>query len=169
MRATIHVTYGVDVYTGACLAQVEVSRDGCTVNMYQYAGLCSVEYPLTGAQHSGLISGLLGVGVGIATGNVPAVIGGAATAMKVSKSRANGFSGNAGAMGIKKPYLIISRPQTKVAQTFPGLQGYPTNYSTRLGDCSGQVVVKAVHVEGIPATDQELKQIENLLMSGVLV
>jgi hypothetical protein len=176
MRSTIHITYGVDVYTGACLAQVEVSRDGCTVNMYQYAGVCSVEYPLTGAQHNGLVTGLLGIGTsvaGLVTGNLPmaaGAIGGAiASAAKRSQSRANSFSGNAGAMGIKTPYLIISRPQTKVANTFPALEGYPTNYSTRLGDCSGQIKVRAVHVEGIPATETELREIENLLLSGILV
>ena len=39
MRATITVKYGVDVFTGACLAMVEVSRDNATVNMYQYSGI----------------------------------------------------------------------------------------------------------------------------------
>lgn len=176
MRSTIHVVYGVDVYTGACLAQVEVSRDANTVNMYQYAGVCSVEYPLTGAQHSGLISGLLGIGTsvaGLVTGNAPMAIGGVAggiaSAAKRNQSRANSFSGNAGAMGIKKPYLIISRPQTKVAQTFPELQGFPTNASVTLNQCSGQVRVRAVHVEGINATESELREIESLLTSGVLV
>lgn len=169
MRSTIHVTYGVDVYTGACLAQVEVTRDGNSVNMYQYSGVCSVEYPLTGGQHSGLISGLLGLGLGIASGNVPMAIGGAAASFKVHQSRANSFSGNAGAMGIKTPYLIISRPQTKVAQTFPELQGFPTNASVTLSQCSGQVRVRAVHVEGINATESELREIESLLISGVLV
>lgn len=176
MRSTIHVVYGVDVYTGACLAQVEVSRDANTVNMYQYAGVCSVEYPLTGAQHSGLISGLLGIGTsvaGLVTGNAPMAIGGVAggiaSAAKRNQSRANSFSGNAGAMGIKTPYLIISRPQTKVAQTFPELQGFPTNASVTLSQCSGQVRVRAVHVEGINATESELREIESLLTSGVLV
>lgn len=176
MRSTISITYGVDVYTGACLAQVEVTRDGNTVNMYQYAGVCSVEYPLTGAQHNGLITGLLGIGTsvaGLVTGNAPMAIGGVASgvasAAKRSQSRANSFSGNAGAMGIKTPYLIISRPQTKVAATFPELQGYPTNTSVTLGECSGQVRVRAVHVEGINATEQELQEIESLLLSGVLV
>lgn len=178
MRSTIHITYGVDVFTGACLAMVEVTRDGSTVNLYQYAGSASVEYPLSNVQNGQLLAGILSAGAGIAsialTGGVSApavgaIVGGAASAAKSNVGRSGGFSGNSGAMGIKVPYLIIKRPQTKVANTFPYLEGYPTNYSTRLGDCSGQVVVKYVHVEGINATDSELSQIETLLKDGVLI
>ena len=178
MRSTIHVVYGVDVFTGACLAMVEVTRDGSTVNMYQYAGVCSVDYPLSNVQASNMLSGLLTIGAGIAsivvTGGVSvpaagAAIGGAAATLKRSVGRSGGFSGNSGAMGIKTPYLILERPQTKVAETFQRLEGYPTNYSCKLGDCSNHVKVKSVHVEGIPATDTELAQIETLLKDGVLI
>lgn len=182
MRSKIHVTYGVDVFTGVCLAMIEVSRDGNTVNMYQYAGVASVEYPLTGTVHNGLITGIMGIVGGFATiasagatapiasiGGVTAAAGGAVTTGRQSQSRSGNFSGNAGAMGIKTPYLIIERPQTKVADTFPELAGYPTNKSLVLRECSGHVVVKHVHVEGINATQGELIEIENLLQSGVLV
>lgn len=182
MRSKIHVTYGVDVFTGVCLAMIEVSRDGNTVNMYQYAGVASVEYPLTGTVHNGLITGIMGIVGGFATiatagaaapiasaGGVAAAAGGALTTGRQSQSRSGNFSGNAGAMGIKTPYLIIERPQTKVADTFPQLAGYPTNKSVILNDCSGHVVIKHVHVEGINATQGELIEIENLLESGVLL
>lgn len=180
MRSTINVTYGVDVFTGACLAMVEVSRDGNTANLYQYSGVCSVEYPLTGSVHSGLINGLLGIAggmVGIATAGTGvgalagfgAVASGLASAGHSNNARAGSFSGNAGAMGIKKPYLIIERPQTKVAETYETLQGYPTNYSIRLGDCSGNVVVSNVHINGINATDTELDMIMSQLQDGVII
>lgn len=180
MRGTINVTYGVDIFTGACLAMVEVSRDANTINMYQYSGVASVEYPLTGSVHGSLISGLLGVasgvagiamastGVGAAAG-LSIAAGGMASTLKSSTQHSSGFSGNAGAMGIKTPYLIIERPQTKVASTFPYLNGYPSNVSGTLSEFSGHVVVKHVHVEGIPATDTELSQIETLLKDGVLI
>lgn len=179
MRSQIHITYGIDVFTGACLAMVEVTRDANVVNMYQYSGIASVEYPLTGSIHTGLITGLLGAAGGIAmlaTGGAATPVvgllgaaGSAFSAGKQSQGRAGGFSGNAGAMGIKNPYLIIERPQVKTAETFPNLAGFPTNYSVKLGDCEGHVVVSHVHVEGINATQSELIEIENLLQSGVLV
>ena len=181
MRSTIHVVYGVDVFTGACLAMVEVKRDACTVNMYQYSGCASVEYPLSNIQHAQLINAIIGVGGAIGT---IAATGGAMTPMvaagtaigaasglaaggKANVGRSGGFSGNAGAMGIKKPYLIIQRPQTKVATTFPRLDGYPNNLSVRLGDCSNHVKCKTVHVNGINATRSELEEIETLLKEGV--
>ena len=178
MRSTISITYGVDVFTGACIAMVEVSRDGGTINMYQYTGNCAVHYPLSNVQQSQLISGLLGIAAGVgsvlATGGVsaPAVLGmagGALAAGHTSIGRSGGFSANAGAMGIKVPYLIIERPQTKVAETFPYMDGYPTNYSVKLGSCSNHVVCKTVHVYGINATESELAQIEQILKDGVEV
>lgn len=176
MRSTLHVVYGVDVFTGACLATVEVARDGNAVNLYQYSGIASVEYPLTGATHSGLLAGLAGIvgtiAMGAVTGGVGlvgagAIANGAIQAATSKNAHASNFSGNAGAMGIKKPYLIIERPITKVADTFPRLDGYPTNYSIRLGDCANHVVCKTAHVHGINATQPELEKIENYLLSGV--
>lgn len=180
MRSTISINYGVDVFTGACLATVNVDRDDNSVGLYQYSGVASVEYPLTGAQHGGLVNGLLGVAGGIAgialasTGvgfvaGASAIAGGLANAAKSSNARSGGFSGNAGAMGVKIPYLIIERPITKVADNFDVLNGYPTNHNARLGDCSGNVVVKYVHVDGMYATEDELSMIETQLKNGVVV
>lgn len=179
MRSTIDVKYGVDIFTGACIAMVSVSRDGNYAVLYQYSGNCAVHYPLSNVQQSQLLSGLItvaaGIGAIVATGGAAApaaatgIAGGAMSALHSNVGRSGGFSANAGAMGIKVPYLIIERPQTKVADIFPQLIGYPTNYSVKLGDCSGHVVVKHVHVEGINATENELEQIESLLHSGVLV
>lgn len=180
MRSTVNVIYRVDVFTGACLAMVIISRDGNTINLYQYSGVASVEYPLTGQTHSGLISGLLGIAGGVAglamsaTGagaiaGIGAIAGGLVNANKSNFARASGFSGSSGAMGIKTPYLILQRPQTKVADYFAGLRGYVTNYSNKLGAFSGNVVVSDVHVSGINATDNELQQIESILRSGVIV
>lgn len=179
MRSTINVTYGVDIFTGACIAMVSVSRDGNDATLYQYSGNCAVHYPLSNVQQSQLLSGLITVAAGIgsivASGGaatpaaVAGIAGGGLSALHSNVGRSGGFSANAGAMGIKVPYLIIERPQTKVAETFPRLIGYPTNYSIKLGECSNHVVVKHVHVEGINATESELEQIESLLKTGVLV
>lgn len=178
MRSSINITYGVDVFTGACLAIVNITRDGHTAALYQYSGMCSVEYPLSNVQNSNLVGGLLAIAGGVASmvssGGVsaPAVLtaaAGAASASKSTVSRSGGFSGNSGAMGCKVPYLIIQRPQTRVAETFPQLAGYPTNRSGKLSAFSGQVNVTYVHVENVPATDKELLEIERLLKSGVLI
>lgn len=177
MRSTINVKYGCDLFTGAILVEVKITRDSNDVVLYQYGGDGGVQYPVSGSRSGGFITGLaatIGAAASVATGGAmlpaaAAALGGSVMSAQKQVQHSGGFSGNSGAMGCKIPYLIIERPQTKVAETFPRIEGYPTNYSSRLGDLSGQVNVKSVHVEGIDATDVELKEIESLLKSGVLV
>ena len=80
-----------------------------------------------------------------------------------------GFSGNAGAMGGKIPYLIISRPQTAMAKEFNKYIGYPSNFTTTLGSCRGFVKVLECHLENINATKSELEEIDTILKEGVII
>lgn len=177
MRSTINVKYGCDLFTGAILVEVTISRDGNNVIMYQYGGDGSVQYPVSGSRSGGFLTGLaatIGAAASIATGGAAmpafaAAFGGSVMSAQKQVQHSGGFSGNSGAMGCKIPYLIIERPQTKIASLMPSLDGYPTNYSVKLSDCSGQVVVSSVHIEGINATENELKEIERLLKAGILV
>jgi hypothetical protein len=177
MRSTIGVKYGVDVLTGACLAMVNVNRDGGGGVLYQYAGNCAVQYPVSSGSYMGIVTGIASVAAGIAGavatgGAILPAVGGAAGALMNSHTtvqHSGGFSGNAGAMGGKTPYLIVIRPQTKVAANFPELQGYPTNTTVRLSDCSGFVRVKSVRVDTVPATGGEREQIETILKAGVII
>ena len=180
MRSTLNVVYKVDLFTGACLATILVNRDGCNPMLYQFTGVCSVEYPLTGGQHSSIINGFFGLmGAGVAAASVtgPAgLIAAAGTAFvsgtnmaKMQNNRSGAFGANAGAMGIKKPYLIISRPQTKVARQDTHYTGYPTNYTDKVSSFTGIVKARQVHVNGINATDNELSQIETLLKDGIII
>jgi hypothetical protein len=149
--------------------------------MYQFTGVCSVEYPLTGGQHSSIINGFFGLmGAGVAAAAGPTgIIAAGATAIGVASSvnkmartqnaRSGAFGANAGAMGIKKPYLIISRPQTKVARQDTHYTGYSTNYTDKVSSFTGIVKARQVHVHGINATDNELSQIETLLKDGIII
>ena len=123
MRATISIKYGVDVITGACLAQVKVSRDNNSSILYQYSGNCAVQYPISSGSYMGIVSSIISVAGGIAAtvatggGAAPLALGAAGGLLNAHTSvqHSGSFSGNAGAMGGKIPYLIITRPQTKVA------------------------------------------------------
>ena len=72
-------------------------------------------------------------------------------------------------MGIKKPYLIIRRPQTKIADNYYDLNGASNNLYSALSGLTGYTRVKYVRLQGIPATSGELTEIENLLKSGVVI
>lgn len=178
MRGSIHVSYKVDVFTGACLAEVSISRDGVGGVLYQYSGNAAATLPISSGSYAGVIQSLTNVVsrgvVGYATGGVggallgggSAIIGGG-SGTKVQRS--GGFSGNAGVLGGKTPYLIIQRAQTDIAQNTEKLLGYGSNSFVQLKTCRGLTKVKGVHVDVIPGTKEEKRMIEEKLMEGVII
>lgn len=177
MRSSIHIIYHVDVLSGACLAEVKVIRDSAGGTLYQYTGNASVTLPISSGSYMGIISSIAGIAGGIA-GTIAS--GGSALPLLASSAgsllnartkveHSGGFSGNAGAMGSKIPYLIISRPQIDLANKFEKYIGYPANVTTTLASCTGFVNVLECHLENINATDSELNEIESLLKGGILV
>lgn len=176
MRSRVSVEYGIDVITGACLAKVKVSRDGGGGVLYSYGGSCACHYPISSGSYSGIISGVLSSAVGIATSAVTSnplpAIGGVVSGVKQSHTevqRSGGFTGCAGVMGPKKPYLIITRPQTRMAADFEHFNGKPANYTTTINNCEGYIVAKSVHFKSNRAYASESSEIENLLKTGILI
>lgn len=168
MRSTISVKYHVDVLTGACLAEVNVKRDASGGTLYTFSGDAAVRYPVSSGSYMGIVSGLIGVTTSIVSGNLLPALGGA-TRLHTNVDRSGSFTGNSGAMGSKVPYLIISRPQTAMADKFETLSGYPSNTFTPLSACKGFTQVKYCHVENLNATDAEKQEIEQLLKEGVIL
>lgn len=168
MRSTISVKYHVDVLTGACLAEVSVQRDASGGTLYTFSGDAAVRYPVSSGSYMGIVSGLIGVATSIVSGNLLPALGGA-TRLHTNVDRSGSFTGNSGAMGSKIPYLIISRPQTAMANKFETLSGYPSNTFTPLSACKGFTQVKYCHVENLSATETEKNEIEQLLKEGVIL
>lgn len=176
-RSTIGVIYHVDVLTGACLAEVSVTRDLAGGVLYTYSGNCSVTYPLSSGSYMGIVGTIASIAGGIAgtlaTGGAaaPMMLGAAAGALNAHTNveRSGSLSGNSGAMGIKTPYLVISRPQTNLANSFESFLGKPANYTTTLSSASGFVSCTDVHLVNCNATDNETAEIESLLKSGIII
>lgn len=177
MRSSIHIVYHVDVLSGACLAEVKVTRDSAGGTLYQYTGNASVTLPISSGSYMGIVSSIASIAGGIA-GTIAS--GGAALPMIASAAgsalnartkveHSGSFSGNAGAMGGKIPYLIISRPQIALANEYQKYIGYPANFSTTLGSCSGFTKVVECHLENVSATYSELDEIDELLKEGIIV
>lgn len=168
MRSTISVKYHVDVLTGACLAEVNVQRDAAGGTLYTFSGDAAVRYPVSSGSYMGIVSGLIGVATSVVSGNLLPALGGA-TRLHTNVERSGSFTGNSGAMGSKVPYLIISRPQTAMADKFETLSGYPSNTYTPLSACKGFTQVNYCHVENLSATETEKNEIERLLKEGVIL
>lgn len=179
MGSTLNVTYRVDVLTGACLAQVSVSRSDYGAVMYTFSGNCAVQLPITGGNYSSIIANTIGIGASIgatiASGGALAPVAVAGAAAGVSNSHLNvahsgSIGANAGAMGGKIPYLIITRPKPYNANNYNNFYGYPSNNTIKLSSCTGYTRVKDIHLENISsATDDELNEIESLLKEGVII
>lgn len=177
MRSSINITYTVDVLTGACIAEISAKRDGSGGVLYSYSGNCASQYPLSSGSYMGIVSSVIGVAgsiVGtVASGGSLAPLALGATSgllnAKTHVQHSGSLSGNSGVMGGKIPYLIITRPQTNMAENYQHLQGIPSNTYTQLSACHGFVKVKNVNVQNIIAESEELEEIKTLLLDGVII
>ena len=178
MRGSVSVVYHVDVITGACLAEVKITRDGSGGTLYQYAGDAAVRYPISSGSYMGVVAGIAsavgGVASAVMTGGATLPMAAGAIAGGISGAHtqvqhSGNFSGNAGAMGGKKPYLIIERPQTMIADGFASYQGRGANVRRTVGQMSGYFKFSDVHTDSINgAAESEIEAIRAALESGVI-
>lgn len=173
---TISVQYMVDILTGACVAYV-IRDDAVIAN---FAGNCAFEIPLTGGDHTQLITGMIGVAgaaiTGIATGGMTAPV--AATAAtsslnvamsKTNYQRSGGLGANTAYMGIKTPYLTVYVPNQCLPEDQNDFIGYPSYITVTLGSQHGYTEVYKSHVHINGASDAEIMEIETLLNQGVII
>lgn len=176
MNKTIEVRYHIDILTGACCAYVKC---GDSV-LYTFNGQCASSIPITGGDFTNVINGVLSsavaIGSMVATGGASAPLAVPALAntaingnLKPNVEKSGSLSGTSGMLAIQKPYLILTRPK----QALPGNQnaymGYPSFITSSLGDLTGYTEIEQVHLHDIPATGDEIAEIENLLKTGVIL
>lgn len=163
--------------TQAAIKAAQISA-GAYQNAYHTAGL------------AGLMGGMLGGLGSLLTGNIGGaisqVVGGAgsyatnkafaqanATSQTVSAKSSVQHSGqfgeSFGAMGAKRPYMIIKRPVQVVVPNYQNEYGYQAHKYVTIGECEGYLRCRGVHVQSARATDAEKHAIEQMLMEGVYV
>jgi len=192
----VNVTYRIDEYNGSCIAMITCAKstivNGTEVDystvVYQFSGNCAVELPLAGGSQASIKAGMIeaaawGIGSvigGIMGGSSLGQIGqglayGAASAVhsvvsaKSSVQHSGSFGSSYGAMGAKTPYIIVTRPKQIQVPNYNELYGYQAHKMVRIGDCTGYLRCREVHVISPTASDEEKAQIEQLLKMGVYV
>lgn len=192
----VNITYRIDEYNGSCIAMITCAKstvvNGESVDysaiVYQFSGNCAVELPLAGGSQAAIKAGLLeaaawGLGSvigGVIGGSSLGAIGqglayGAASAVhsvvssKSSVQHSGSFGSSYGAMGGKVPYIIVTRPKQIQVPNYNALYGYQAHKSVRIGDCTGYLRCREVHVISPTASDDEKARIEELLKTGVYV
>ena len=177
MRSTLSIEYVCDVLTGACLCNIYVNRDDAKCVLYTYGGNCAVNYPLSSGSYMGIVSALTGVGISIggaiATGGASlplSIAGGIASMMNAHTNvkTSGGYSGNTGAMGIKKPYLIIKNTLSAMPDNYNKYIGNPYNNTKKINECKGFTQANVIHLNG-DMLQQEKEEIVNLFNSGVII
>lgn len=194
----VNITYKIDEYNGSCIAMITVAKstvvNGERVDysevIYQFSGNCAVELPLAGGSQAAIRAGLIqaaayglssvigGVVSGV-SGNIGGAVSqlgyGAANAIgsvvsaKSSVQHSGSFGASFGALGIKIPFIVISRPKQVIVPDYNKVYGYPAHKFVTVGACTGYLRVREVHVTSSTASDEEKKLIEELLKEGVYV
>lgn len=186
----INILYHVDAYNGSCIAQITVAKNDYTNTVYQFSGNCAVDLPLAGGSQAAIRAGLIGAAAsgissvvgGIASllgGNIAGAVGGVsygigsaitqAVSQKSSVQHSGTFGASYGAMGIKKPYIIIRRPIQKQVLNYNAEYGFPAHKRVVIGQCEGFLRVREVHVQSPTATIEERKRIDELLREGIII
>ena len=95
-------------------------------------------------------------------------IGGVAGS-KVEVEHSGGFSGNTGVLGIRRPYVVIKRPNMCNPEQYGKYNGRPCQMYLDLGTLHGYTEIQAIQLTGFSATNPELAEIAGLLKGGVIL
>lgn len=174
MGKTVRVVYHVDILTGACCCFVKC---GDSV-LYTYNGQCSIPIPVTGANYTSVVNGVISVAASVgslvATGGssapteIPSIASSVVNQMKPQVEKSGSISGSAGVLNMQTPYLILIRPRQALPSKQNEFIGYPSLITIQLTELSGYTEIQSIHLENIPATQEELAEIESILKGGVI-
>lgn len=179
MGKTIHLIYNVDVLSGSCIAAL--AADDST--LYIFNGSCASAVPVTGQNFNTIISTAvqLAAGVGSFVASGGSMIGAAASGvenaltaaasggMKPTIQHSGSVQATNGLLANQTPYLIFTIPTQSVPENQNQYEGYPSNMTLLLSNCSGYTKVREIHLVNIPCTESEFDEIESLLKGGVLI
>lgn len=88
---------------------------------------------------------------------------------KSTVQKSGGFGSSHGALGIKTPFITVTRPKQLQVANYNEEYGYPAHKLVYVGDCTGFLRCREVHVVSATATDDEKNAIEAILKSGIYV
>lgn len=158
--------------TQSAIRAAQISA-GAYQNAYHTAGLAGLAGGLASALFGGAnfitgpISGISQFASSSAFGQATATS--QTVSAKSSVQHSGQFGESYGAMGHKKPYMIIKRPVQVIVPGYQQVYGFQAHKMVQIGACTGFLRCRAVHVLSAQASDEEKSMIEQLLVSGVYV
>lgn len=182
MGGSIHVSYWVDLMSGSCLAQLELTntnQDNLITRdvMYEFTGNCFEGMPLSATDYRGTIQGLMNVVSGVAAIAMGSPVGVGAMAsgvlsMKPDVLHGGNMSTSFGYMGKQKPYIIFTRPVKKPPLDFNYMCGYPSNVSMTINQLKetgyAEIEPNTLNIKLVSGiTNDEETELQDMLTNGV--
>lgn len=174
MGASLNVIYTVDILSGSCIASVRVIKDSLDAVLYQFSGNMASNYPITSADYATVFSGALQLAVGVgslpSSGGVLSLVSATSNMLSgANVKRTGSLSSSAGFMGIKKPYIILSRPIQSLPENYNSFHGYVSNVTMKLKDCKGYTQVDSIHIDNVPCMEEEKTRLLQILKEGIII
>lgn len=186
-----HVDYRNTMYqfSGNCSVELPIAGGSqaaikagmMQADAYQHASQIAAGAQLVGGIAS-LIGGIIGLSPGAIGSGASQIIGASATAAygqanalsnmlsgKSTVQKSGSFGASHGALGIKNPFITITRPKQIRVPNYNELYGYPAHKSVMINACTGFLRCREVHVVSSTASESEKSIIESMLKSGVYV
>lgn len=177
-NGTIKVVYSFNIVDGSFMVHVLSTSSKSKLKdtvIGSYSGNCCVHIPITGLNYSTLVTSVLnGTGATISnltSGNVMGAVDNALNTLssKPSMQNSNGYSSSSAFLGIRKPYLLISRVVSSFSNNYTQENALPLNVTKTLSEMSGLTVVKNAILDGLSCTTGEKEMIKNMLEKGVIL
>ena len=194
MQKTLRIKYHINCITGECVALL--MADG---NVFaNYSGNCAKQMPISQSDFSAIISASVQLCSTLITAGATAGMGGpvekslfgaTTEATKASESLVKANSSllgsvmsakmnyrhssqlgtGAGQLAPQAPFLTIIRPNLDLADNYKAYTGYPCNKNLDLSSLHGFTVAEACNLSVPSASLDEISEIKELLLKGVIL
>ena len=194
MQKTLSISYHINCVTGECVAYLKADNSVFAT----YAGNCVKQMPICQTDFSSIISGSVQIASTLITAGATAGMAGAAEkslfgatteatkaseslvkanssllgsvmSMKPSYKHSSQLGAGAGHIAPQTPFLTIIRPNLDLASNYKAFTGYPCNKKLNLSSLHGFTQIEASNLSVPSATLDELSEIKELLLKGVII
>lgn len=174
----LRVVYRFNIVDGSFMAYVlsTSSKSKLTDSVIaSYGGNCCVHIPITGVNYSSMVTGVLaGTGATVSNlvgGNVNGVVDSALSTLlsKPTMESSNSYNSTSSFLGVRTPYLLISRMISSFSKSYRNENGLPLNEECKLSDLTGLTISSNMILDSLSCTDVEKDMIKNLLSTGIIL
>lgn len=183
MGKTIQIDYQIELLTGNCTAYIKVNGQV----HYQFTGNCLYKIPLasgdgdvfkesaTNALNSyfstegGIMEFLKDKDTISSLKIAGGILKDASSTKPMAGPHSSSVQGNPSFNNLNYAYITITRRVPDIPTSYGHNYGFPCNKTVKLEDLTGYTEVESIHLDGLPYTDEELKELEGIMKGGFII